>query len=57
MPSADMSLFKGMASYKILNPDLIEDGQKLINTLYKIYEDMLALQKIMYEISLRVKEE
>jgi len=57
MPSADMSLFKGMASYKILNPDLIEDGQKLINTLYKIYEDMLPLQKIMYKISLRVKEE
>lgn len=57
MLSADMSLFKGMASYKILKPDLIEDGQKLINTLYKIYEDMLALQKIMYEISLRVKEE
>jgi uncharacterized protein (TIGR02453 family) len=57
MLSADMSLFKGMASYKILKPDLIEDGQKLINTLYKIYEDMLALQKIMYKISLRVKEE
>lgn len=57
MLSADMSLFKGMASYKILKPDLIEDGQKLINTLYKIYEDMLPLQKIMYKISLRVKEE
>jgi len=57
MLSADMSLFKGMATYKILKPDLIEDGQELINTLYKIYEDMLPLQQLMYKISLKVKEE
>jgi hypothetical protein len=49
-------LYKGMATYKILEPKLIEDGDKLIDTLYKIYEDMLPLQKIVYEISLRVKE-
>jgi len=57
MESVDLSLYKGMASYKILNPNLIEDGDKLINTLYKIYEDMISLQKFMYEVSLRVADE
>jgi len=57
MPAGDLSLYKGMATYKILNPNLIENGEALINTLYKIYEDMLPLQQIMYEISLRAKEE
>ena len=57
MKSADLALYKGMATYKILDPHLIEDGEKLINTLYKIYEDMLPLQQIMYEISLRIKED
>ncbi|MDA7817484.1 DUF2461 domain-containing protein [Sulfurimonas sp.] len=57
MPSSDLSLYKGMATFKMLNPKLIEDGAKLINTLYKIYEDMLPLQQYMYEVSLRVKEE
>ncbi len=57
MPAADLSLYKGMATYKILNPRLIQNGEELIDTLYKIYEDMLPLQQIMYEISLRVKEE
>lgn len=57
MPSVDLSLYKGMAAYKILEPHLIEEGEKLINTLYKIYEDMLPLQRIVYEISLRVKED
>ncbi|MCX6051180.1 MAG: DUF2461 domain-containing protein [Campylobacterales bacterium] len=57
MPSADIALFKGLATYKILEPSLIEDGEKLIATLYKIYEDMLPLQKIVYEMSLRVKED
>ncbi|MFA6191141.1 MAG: DUF2461 domain-containing protein [Sulfurimonas sp.] len=55
MLSADMALFKGMAAYKILEPSLIENGEKLISTLYKIYEDMLPLQKIVYEITLKVK--
>ncbi len=50
-------LYKGMATYKILKPDLIEDGEKMIDELYRIYEDMLPLQKIVYEISLRVKED
>jgi len=57
MPSADLSLYKGMATYKILEPKFIEDGDKLIDTLYKIYEDMLVLQRVVYEISLRVKED
>ncbi len=57
MPSADLALYKGMATYTILDPHLIENGEKLISTLYKIYEDMLPLQRVMYEISLRVKED
>ena len=57
MKHADLSLYKGMATYKLLNAHLIENGEKLIDTLYKIYEDMLPLQQLMYEISLRVKEE
>jgi uncharacterized protein (TIGR02453 family) len=56
LPYAELSLYKGMATYKTLTPELIEDGEKLIDTLYKIYEDMLPLQRIMYEVSLRVKE-
>lgn len=57
MPSVDLSLYKGMATYKILEPKLIEDGDRLIDTLYKIYEEMLPLQRVVYEISLRVKED
>jgi len=57
MDSVEISLYKGMATYKILEPNLIENGDKLIDTLYKIYEEMLPLQQIVYEISLRVKED
>ncbi|DAB28827.1 MAG: TIGR02453 family protein [Sulfurimonas sp. RIFOXYD12_FULL_33_39] len=57
MPSVDLALYKGMALYKILEPSLIEDKDKLIETLYKIYEDMLPLQRVVYEISLHVKED
>jgi len=57
MQNADLSLYKGMATYKILKPKLISNGEKLIDTLYKIYEDMLPLQEFMYEVSLRVHEE
>jgi len=57
MDSVELSLYKGMATYKILEPNLIENGDKLIDTLYKIYEEMLPLQQIVYEISLRVKED
>jgi len=53
--NSHLFLYKGMATYKILKPELVEDGDKLINTLYKIYEDMLPLQQIVYEISLNVK--
>ncbi len=56
MSNADLSLYKGMATFKTLDPRLIEDGEKLIETLYKIYEDMLPLQQFMYEVSLKIKE-
>jgi hypothetical protein len=55
MEYADLSLYKGMATYKILDPHIIEDGEKFIDTLYEIYEDMLSLQQFMYDVSLRVK--
>ena len=57
MPNVDLALYKGMATYKMLDPKLITKGEEFIDTLYKIYEDMLPLQQYMYEVSLRVKEE
>lgn len=57
MSNVELSLYKGMATYTILEPNLITDGDKLISTLYDIYEKMLPLQKIMYEVSLRAKED
>ena len=57
MENADLALYKGMATYKVLDPKLILKGEELIDTLYKIYEDMLPLQQYMYEVSLRVKED
>ena len=57
MDNADLALYKGMATYKILDANLIQDGKKLIDTLYKIYEDMLPLQQVMYEVSLRIQED
>jgi len=57
MEYADLSLYKGMATYKVLDPHLIEDAEKFIDTLYAIYEDMFALQQFMYAVSLRVKSE
>ena len=57
MTHSDLSLYKGMATFKVLEPQLIVDGAKLIDTLYEIYEDMLPLQQFMYEVSLRVKED
>jgi uncharacterized protein (TIGR02453 family) len=57
MQHADLSLYKGMATFKTLDPKLIVDGEKLIDTLYEIYEDMLPLQEFMYEVSLRVVDE
>ncbi len=48
----ELSLYKGMATYKTLPSLLVTDGEKLIDTLYKIYEDMLPLQQIVYDISL-----
>jgi len=57
MAHSYLFLFKGMATYKILEPKLIENGEKLIETLYAIYEEMLPLQQIVYNISLLVKYE
>ena len=57
MSNAELSLYKGMAAYKVLDPHLIEQGDELIDTLYTIYEDMLELHKFMYEVSLRVENE
>lgn len=57
MDNVELSLYKGMATYKKLDPHLIEDGENLIETLYAIYEDMFELQQFMYDVSLRVKDE
>ena len=57
MKHAELSLYKGMATYATLNPQLIEEGEIFINTLYKIYEDMLPLQQYMFEVSLRAQYE
>jgi len=57
MSNSDLSLYKGMATFKVLDPKLINNGEKLIKTLYEIYQDMLPLQQYMYEVSLRVKED
>ena len=57
MTNADLSLYKGMATFKTFDPKLIEDGEKLIEKLYEVYEDMLPLQEFMYEVSLRVADE
>ena len=57
MQHAELSLYKGMATYKVLEPSLIENGEHLIDTLYKIYEDMLPLQQLMYDVSSRAKYE
>ncbi|MEA1956042.1 MAG: DUF2461 domain-containing protein [Campylobacterota bacterium] len=57
MINSHLFLYKGMATYKILEPKLIENGECFIDTLYKIYEEMLPLQQFMYEVSLRVRDE
>ncbi len=54
MPHAELSLYKGMATYTQLDPHIIENGEELIEKLYNIYEDMVPLQRFMYEVSLRV---
>jgi len=57
MSNADLALYKGMATTKVLDPMRICDGEKLIDTLYTIYEDMVDLQRYMYKVSLGVKSE
>jgi len=51
MTNTHLFLYKGMATYKILEPTLIENSERLIDMLYKIYKDMLPLQQFMYEVS------
>ena len=55
MPHVELSLYKEMAAYKIYDSHLIEEGDKLIETLYKDYETMAELQKWIYEMSLTCK--
>jgi len=55
MKDVELSLYKGMATYKVLDPKLIENGKKFIDTLYGIYEDMSSLQQLIYKISLNIK--
>ena len=57
MQDADLSLYKGMATFKLLDVKYITNGEKLIETLYIIFEDMLPLQQFMYEVSLKVKND
>jgi uncharacterized protein (TIGR02453 family) len=57
MKDVDLALYKGMATYAMLNPSLITNGDNLTNTLYEIYKDMLPLQQFIYEVSLHVKED
>ena len=52
----ELALYKGMAMYATTPSTLIIDGEKLIDTLYRFYEDMLPLQQIVYEITLLRKE-
>jgi len=54
MEFAELSLYKGMATYTVVDPHLIEDGEKFIEKLYEVYEDMLSLQQFMYDVSLKV---
>ncbi|WP_457746614.1 DUF2461 domain-containing protein [Sulfurimonas sp.] len=55
MEYAYLSLYKGMAAYDVLNPNIIENGEVLIDKLYQTYENMLYLQQYMYNVSLNVK--
>lgn len=52
MSSVDLSLHKGMATYRVFEPTLIEEPQKLIDNLFECYEDMFELQQYMYRVSL-----
>ena len=51
LQGVELALYKSMAMYKELPSSLIEDGEKLIEKLFTIYEDMLPLQQIVYEIT------
>ncbi len=57
MSNIELSLHKGMASYKVLDAKLVQDGDALIQSLFKIYSDMLELQQIMYRVSLGAKKD
>jgi len=56
MSHVELSLYKEMAAYKKYDSHLIEEGEKLIETLYKDYEAMAELQKWVYEMSISGKK-
>lgn len=56
MKDVNLALYKGMAAYTVLDPKLIEDADKLISTLFGVYEDLLPLEQFMYGVSLKSME-
>ena len=54
MSYSELSLYKGMAVYTTLDIEHLFEGEKFIDTLFGIYEEMLPLEQFMYEVSLRV---
>ena len=51
MPHCELSLYKEMAAYKTYDAHLIEEGEKLIESLYNDYEILLPLQQWVYKMS------
>lgn len=51
MPYVELSLYKAMASYIVLEPKIIQEPKKLVDTLFDHYKNMLPLQQIVYEIT------
>ena len=51
MSFVELSLYKEMAAIKRYDPHLIENADKLIDTLYKDYEAMAPLQQWLYKMS------
>lgn len=56
MQFVELSLYKAMASFKVLDPKIIQEPQVLVDTLFDHYKIMLPLQQIVYEIQTFTKE-
>lgn len=54
MEHAELSLHKEMAAYRTYDPHIIEEGDKLIDMLYKDYEAMAPLHRWIYKMSISV---